>query len=73
MTRSMADGTSITDEYTVMIDGERFGPFQAGDLANPRFAEVEATGQTVRFEVVSTTGGNTGAVEVRVFGPKEEG
>lgn len=73
VTRSMADGTSITDEYTVMIDEETFGPFQAGDLANPRFAEVEASGQTVRFEVESTTGGNTGAIEVRVFGPNEEG
>lgn len=73
-TRSMADGTAITNEYTVTIDeGEALGPFEAGNLANPRFAEIDTAGQIVRFDVVATTGGNTGAVEVRVFGPADGG
>lgn len=68
VTRSMADGTAITEEFTVTVDGEKFGPFPAGNLAQPQLSELDATGQVVRFDVTSTTGGNTGAVEVRVYG-----
>lgn len=73
LTRSMADGSAITEEYTVIIDGERFGPFEAGTVSQPNMAEIDANGQMVRFEVTTTTGGNTGAVEVQVFGPLEQG
>lgn len=71
LTRSMADGSAITEEYMVIVDGEGYGPFVAGTVAQPKVAEIDATGQVVRFEVTSTTGGNTGAVEVQVFGPLE--
>jgi hypothetical protein len=70
VTRSMADGSAITDRYTVTVDGgETFGPFPAGSPSNPRFAEAEFTGRELRFEISSSTGGNTGAVEIRVFAP----
>lgn len=70
VTRSMADGTATTTEFTVTIDdGEPLGPFPAGNLADPAFSALDAMGQLVRFDVVSSTGGNTGAVEVRVFAP----
>jgi hypothetical protein len=69
----MADGSTITEEYAVIVDGERFGPFEAGTVAEPNPAEIEVTGQVVRFEVTTTTGGNTGAVEVRVYGPADQG
>jgi hypothetical protein len=68
ITRSMADGTSITNEFTVTVDdGETFGPFPAGNVADPGFAAVVTTGQVFRFEVSTSTGGNTGAVEIRIF------
>lgn len=70
VTRSMADGTAITEEYTVTVDGETFGPFPAGNLASSQIAEFTATGRVVRFDVTTTTGGNTGAVEVRVYAPR---
>ncbi len=73
LTRSMADGSAITEEYTVTVGSETFGPFQAGTVAEPNVAEIDATGQVIRFDMTSTTGGNTGAVEVRVFGPLEQG
>lgn len=73
LTRSMADGSAITEEYTVTVDDESFGPFAAGTVADPNVAEIEATGRLIRFEVTRTTGGNTGAVEVQVFGPMEQG
>jgi hypothetical protein len=65
-TRQMSDGTSITNQYTVTVDGELFGPFDAGPgLATAQFI---ATGQVVRVDLVDTTGGNTGAVEIEIYG-----
>lgn len=70
LTRSMADGSAVTEEFTVTVDGaERLGPFPAGSPADPRVAEVQATARELRFEVASSTGGNVGAVEIQVFAP----
>jgi F5/8 type C domain-containing protein len=70
ITRTMGDGTATTTEYTVTVDGgETFGPFAAGDPADNRFAEAVFEGQILRFEVAASTGGNTGAIEVRAFAP----
>lgn len=69
ITRSMLDGTAVTETYTVTIDGERFGPFTAGTARDPGFAAVDATGRQVRFDVETSTGGNVGAVDVRVLAP----
>lgn len=63
-TRSMGDGSSITETFTVTADGETYGPFPAG--ADP--VEASFTAQTLTFDVESSTGGNTGAIEVQVFG-----
>jgi len=70
ITRSMLDGTAITETFTVTVDdGDTFGPFPAGTPAEPNFAPVEASGRVVRFDVERSTGGNVGAVEVRVLAP----
>ena len=70
LTRSMTDGSAITETFTVSADGGApLGPFPAGNPADPRFAEVQFTGQVLTFEVETSTGGNTGAVEIRVYGP----
>lgn len=63
-TRSMGDGSAVTESFTVIADDETFGPFPAG----PEPVETSFTAQIVTFEVESSTGGNTGAVEVQVFG-----
>jgi hypothetical protein len=71
LTRSMADGSSITDSFTVSVDdAPALGPFAAGTVNRPRFAPVDASGRRLRFEVASSSGGNVGAVEIRVFGPE---
>jgi phosphodiesterase/alkaline phosphatase D-like protein len=66
-TREMSDGTSIVTSFTVTIDeGEPLGPFEAGPgLA---VAEVTFTGRIVRIDVETSTGGNTGAIEIEVYG-----
>ncbi len=69
ITRSMLDGTAIAETFTVTIDdGEALGPFPAGTPAEPNFATLAASGQVLRFDVETSTGGNVGAVEVRVIG-----
>lgn len=68
VTRAMADGTAITETYTVTVDGgEPLGPFPAATAAVPEVAEIDAEGQVVRFDVETSTGGNVGAVEIRVL------
>ena len=70
VTRSMADGSAITDTFTVSVDGgPPLGPFPAGTPARRRIAELAATGRELRFDVETSTGGNVGAIEVRVYAP----
>ncbi len=67
VTREMNDGSSVTTTYTVTVDdGQVFGPFDAG--LEPPLVQVEFTGRVLRFDVDSSTGGNTGAVEIEIFG-----
>ena len=68
ITRTMSDGSATTTEYTVTVDdGETYGPFPAGDQADPGFVDVGFTGSVLRFDVAVSTGGNTGAIETRAF------
>lgn len=69
-TREMTDGTSITLSFTVTVDGgATYGPFEAGPgLA---VALVDFTGYELRFDVETSTGGNTGALEIEVYGEAE--
>ena len=69
LTRSMADGTAITDTFTLGVDGaDPIGPFPAGTVASPSVADIDVTGEQLRFDVASSSGGNVGAVEIEVFG-----
>lgn len=66
-TREMSDGTAITETYTVTIDdGEPLGPFDAG--IGLVVSDFTATGQVIRIDMATTTGGNTGAVEIEIYG-----
>lgn len=70
ITRTMTDGSATTSTFTVSIDGgEPLGPFDAGSPADPNPAQIDATGRELRFDVETSTGGNTGAVEIGVFAP----
>jgi hypothetical protein len=68
ITRTMSDGTATTTEFTVTVDdGGTYGPFPAGDQTDPGFVEVAFTGQVLRFDTAVSTGGNTGAIEIRAY------
>ena len=64
-TRAMSDGSSITDTFSITADGTDLGEF-AADL--PASLDLEA--QVLRFDVVASSGGNTGALEILVLGPE---
>lgn len=70
LTRTMANGTATTATFWVVVDGgERLGPFTAGNPAAPNFNAAAFRGRVLRFEIDTSTGGNTGAIEVRAFAP----
>lgn len=61
-TRSMSDGSATAETYTVTVDNtDVYGPFPVGRV------DVTFTGRLIRFDVESSTGGNTGATEIEVF------
>ena len=65
--RSMTDGTAVVERYTVTVDdGDTYGPFEAGTTMTVN--EVDFTGQVLRIDAEETTGGNTGAAEIEVYG-----
>jgi len=67
--RSMSDGTSQVFEFTVTADdGTVYGPFEVPDANQAYSFDVDFETTTLRFDVVSSSGGNTGAVEFGVYG-----
>ncbi len=70
VTREMSDGSAITRTFAVVVDGRRrYGPFPAGNRPEPDIVPVSFRGRFLRFDVVQSTGGNTGAAEIEVFSP----
>lgn len=67
--RVMSDGTSQVFEFTITTDdGRVYGPFTVDDADQAYSFEVDFQTTTLRFDVVSSSGGNTGAVEFGVYG-----
>ena len=49
-------------------EGKRLGPFPAGDRQDANAAKDSFSGQVLRSEAEDSTGGNTGAAEIEVYG-----
>lgn len=65
--RAMGDGSSIIEDYEVTVDdAEVLGPFPAG-ADGLTTSETSTRGQRFRFDAVTTTGGNTGVVEIEIY------
>lgn len=67
-TRTMGTSAQIESFRVITDAGERFGPFSLPDARYPYYFPVAATARLLRFEVVSSSGGNTGAATIEVFG-----
>lgn len=67
--RRMPDGTSITESFTVTIDtGETFGPFELPGTDQAYAFAVDFVTSALRFDVETSTGGNTGVINVAAYG-----
>ncbi len=67
--RVMSDKTSQVFAFTVTSDGGNvYGPFQLPDADRAYSFPVDFETSTLRFNVVASSGGNTGAREVAAYG-----
>ena len=68
-TRFMTNGTAQIFEFTVTTDdGDVYGPFSLADPDQAYQFDVDFEASTLRFDVVDSNGGNTGAVEIAAYG-----
>jgi len=66
-TRTMGTSTQI-ERFQVSTDkGEKLGPFDLPDAKSVYYFPVSTTARTLRFEVLKSNGGNTGAAEIEVY------
>ena len=67
-TRTMGDSAQVFSFRVVTDRDEIYGPFELGDAASVYYFDTDFTAQRLRFEAVDTSGGNTGAIEIEVYG-----
>src|SRR3990172_3252848 len=68
-TRTMGSSAQVLSFRITTDQGEDLGPFELSDAAQIYTFDTDFTAGRLRFEAVETSGGNTGAVEIEVYGP----
>jgi hypothetical protein len=72
-TRAMNDGTAITELFTITTDdGETYGPFEVEAYTDLTTFEVDFETQMLRYDVETSTGGNTGIIDIAAYGTPVE-
>jgi len=66
-TRTMGSSAQISQFQVVTDKGETLGPFDLPDASAVHYFPVDTTARTLRFEVLKSSGGNTGATEIEVY------
>lgn len=69
-TRTMGTSAQITT-FRVMADGKLMGSFTLDGATSVNYFETDTTAVRLRFEAIETSGGNTGAVEIEIYGELE--
>ena len=65
----MSNNTAQIFAFTVTTEsGDVYGPFELPDPDQPYDFDVDFEADSLRFDVVDSNGGNTGAVEIAVYG-----
>ena len=73
-TRTMPNDTAQIFLFTVTDDqGQSYGPFELPDATQPYSFAVDFVASVLRFDVVDSNGGNTGFVELAVYGTPASG
>lgn len=66
-TRTMGNTGQVTRLKVITEDGAEFGPFDVPDANSMHVFPISTTARSLRFAVVESSGGNTGAVELAAF------
>ena len=67
-TRTMGESAQIFSFQVETHRGEVAGPFRLNDASSVHFFETDFTAKILKFQALETSGGNTGAVEIQVYG-----
>lgn len=67
-TRTMGTSAQIESFAIVSDEGDLIGLYEVSDASGPHYYETDFTARRLRFEVMSSSGGNTGAVEIEIYG-----
>ncbi len=66
--RSMSDGTAKIFSFTITIDsGEVLGPFTLPDTQEAHQFIINRSSSSIRLDVTSSSGGNTGLVKIAAY------
>lgn len=72
-TRTMSNNTAQIFSFTLTIDtGEVLGPFTLDDAEQSYRFEVDVVANSLRLDVMESNGGNTGLIEIAVYGTPVE-
>jgi len=67
----MESSAQIENFQVVTDEGQTYGPFELRDAGGAYYFDTDFTARNLRFEVVSSSGGNTRAVEIELYGELE--
>ena len=67
-TRTMGTSAQIFSFRLITDRGETYGPFDLADSGSIDYFDTDFTAKRLRFESSNTSGGNTGAIEIEVYG-----
>jgi len=67
-TRTMGESAQIFSFQVETDRGEVAGPFRLSDASSVHYFETDLTARRLKFQALETSGGNTGAVEILVYG-----
>ena len=71
-TRTMGSSAQIESFQIVTDKGETIGPLSLSDASQVFYFDTNFVAQRLRFEAITTSGGNTGAIEIEVYGEPQE-
>ncbi len=66
-TRTMGTSAQIERFQVITDQGEKLGPFDLPDARSVYYFPISTTARILRFEVLKSSGGNTGAAEIEVY------
>ena len=66
-TRTMGNTGQIFSFNMITDEGQRIGPFDLLDASTIYYFEVQTHAKRLRFEAATSSGGNTGVVEIEVY------